>query len=46
METSRYSHHLRAAKIHVAAWLHIPFDDPMDEVSAEAMLEYIITLER
>ena len=39
MATSRFSHHLRVAKIHVAAWLHIPFDEPLAEDEAIVMLE-------
>jgi len=39
MATSRFSHHLRAARIHVAAWLHIPFDEPLEDAEAIEMLE-------
>ena len=45
MDSTRYSHHLRMAKVHVAAWLHLPFSEPLpdDEVS---MLEYVIEMDR
>ncbi|MET0332567.1 MAG: hypothetical protein ABW154_14175 [Dyella sp.] len=42
METTRYSHHLRIAKIHVAAWLHISFSDHLDVADSIAMLEHEI----
>ncbi|MET3654069.1 hypothetical protein [Dyella japonica] len=42
MDNSRYSQHLRMAKIHVAAWLRIPFDEPLDEGERVAMMEYLI----
>lgn len=42
METSRYSHHLRSAKIHVAGWLRIPFDEPLDDAGSLAMLEHLV----
>lgn len=42
MDESRYSRHLRVAKVHVAAWLRIPFKDPLDEDGQIAMLEHLI----
>jgi hypothetical protein len=39
MDTSRYSHHLRIAKVHVAAWLRLPFDEPANPEDAIALLE-------
>jgi len=44
MDSTRYSHHLRMAKVHVAAWLHLPFSEPLpeDEIS---MLEYIVQMD-
>lgn len=39
MATSRFSHHLRVAKIHVAAWLRLPFDEPLPFEQSVAMLE-------
>jgi len=44
METSRYSHHLRSAKIHVAGWLRIPFDEPLDDAGSLAMLEHLVAM--
>jgi hypothetical protein len=45
MRTERYSEHLRRAKIYVAAWLHIPFDEPLCDNDAVGMLEYEINRE-
>jgi hypothetical protein len=45
MRTERYSEHLRRAKIYVAAWLHIPFDEPLSDNDSVAMLEYEINRE-
>lgn len=38
----RYCQHLRLAKIHVAAWLRVPFVEPMDMQGAVEMLEFIV----
>jgi hypothetical protein len=42
-----YSQHLRIAKVHVAAWLRVPFDEPVSEEErlglAELMLGGLIT---
>jgi hypothetical protein len=46
MESTRYSHHLRMAKMHVAAWLHLPFSEPLQDADAIAMLEYVVTMEK
>lgn len=43
MDTTRYSHHLRTAKIHVAAWLRLPFDEPLDDEASVKMLEYLVS---
>lgn len=45
MDSARYSQHLRLAKIHVAAWLHIGFDDPLGEDEQVAMLEHVVQLD-
>lgn len=42
IDNSRYSQHLRIAKIHVAAWLRLPFDEPLDDQERTAMMEYLI----
>ena len=42
MDSARYSQHLRMAKVHVAAWLHLPFDEPLDEDERIAMMEYLV----
>lgn len=44
MDESGYSRHLRIAKVHVAAWLKIPFDPPrLNDVGEEiATLEYLL----
>lgn len=41
MDTSRYSHHLRLAKVHVAAWLHLDFDEPLETEQQIGVLEYL-----
>lgn len=38
MDTSRYSQHLRIAKVHVAAWLRLPFDEPVEPEQAIELL--------
>ena len=38
MDTSRYSQHLRIAKVHVAAWLRLPFDEPVEPGQAIELL--------
>lgn len=42
MDTSRYSQHLRLAKIHVAAWLRVPFDEPVDPEQASGLAELLL----
>jgi hypothetical protein len=37
----RYSQHLRLARIHVAGWLHVTFDEPLDIDSSLDMLEFV-----
>ena len=39
MDSSRYSQHLRIAKVHVAAWLRLPFDEPANMDEAIELLE-------
>lgn len=43
MDTSRYSQHLRLAKIHVAAWLRVPFDEPVDPEAALGLAELMLS---
>ena len=47
MDESRYSRNLRIAKVHIAAWLKIPFDDDRaNNVEEEiAMLELLVELD-
>lgn len=42
MDETRYSQHLRVAKIHIAAWLKLPFSEPLDVEQEIAMLEYLV----
>jgi hypothetical protein len=46
MDSTRYSHHLRMAKMHVAAWLHVPFSEPLTIDDAVAMLAYVVEVEK
>jgi hypothetical protein len=41
MDSSRYSQHIRVAKIHVAAWLRMPFDEPTEDDERMAMIRYL-----
>lgn len=42
MDDTRYSQHLRVAKMHVAAWLKINFSEPLDDDQQVSMLEYLV----
>ena len=37
----RYCQHLRLAKIHVAAWLRIPFSEPLSDIERIDFLAYV-----
>lgn len=37
----RYSQHLRLAKVHVAAWIRVPFEEPMTDEARADFLAYI-----
>lgn len=37
-----YSQHLRIAKVHVAAWIRVPFDEPMDDDERWQMVEAML----
>lgn len=37
-----YSQHLRIAKVHVAAWLRVPFDEPVDEKDRLSLAELLL----
>jgi hypothetical protein len=39
---ARYCQHLRTAKIHVAGWLRLPFDELLPDDEAIDMLDYIV----
>lgn len=41
MDNTRYSQHLRIARIHVAGWLHLTFSDPLEVDQVIDMLEYV-----
>jgi hypothetical protein len=43
MDTARFSQHLRLAKVHVAAWIRVEFDEPLDDTQAVSMLEFLVT---
>lgn len=45
LRTDRYSQLLRLAKIHVAGWLRIPFDEPLPPEEQVGMLECITSLD-
>lgn len=37
-----YSQHLRIARVHVAAWLRVPFDEPVDEEERLGLAELML----
>jgi len=37
-----YSQHLRIAKVHVAAWIHVPFDEPVEEEDRLRLAEIML----
>lgn len=45
LRTDRYSQLLRLAKVHVAGWLRIPFDEPLPPDEQVGMLECITSLD-
>lgn len=45
LDTTRYSQHLRLAKVHVAGWLKLPFEEPMTDHERLEMLEHVISLD-
>jgi len=45
VDTTRFSQLLRLAKVHVAGWLRIPFEEPLPEHEHVSMLETIISLD-
>jgi hypothetical protein len=45
VDTTRFSQLLRLAKIHVAGWLHIPFNEPLTDHERVQMLEAIVELD-
>lgn len=44
MDTTRYSQLLRLAKVHIAGWLRIDFDEPLERDEALSMLELVAAL--
>jgi hypothetical protein len=42
LRTVGYSQQLRLAKIHVAAWIKVPFDEPMDDDERWSMIEEML----
>lgn len=42
VKESGYSQHLRIAKVHVAAWIRVPFDEPMDDDERWQMVETML----
>lgn len=45
VDTTRFSQHLRLAKVHVAGWLRIPFEEPLTDHERIGMLETIVALD-